>query len=374
MTGEVDELSGQPDPDSVVVALAGDPLCDRREAAREQYRLGTSACWHRCCPQQVVAIGKNYAAHAAEMGGYPPASRWMFPQTQRQRGRTGRPDLPPQTGDLHFEGELAVVIGRICRDACRATRATDVIHGATIANDVTARDLQEERRPVDAGRNFDSVLPAGAWIETDLDPHDFEVGRSVQTHLNGDHEADGTPATDLRHPHLIAPHHQAMTLLPGDVIPHRHPEGVGPMKVGDEVEISIANLGTLTNKGGPVERADPSASASPVPDRLAPSAWVRTALYNWAFARHHNRDDRLPDGGHRQGHAPVLTQSWTCGAGWVSTGTGHRVGETHGPTNRAGVARSTPTRWRSCAPPPAYDCFCTTEEVDARRKASGSER
>jgi 2-keto-4-pentenoate hydratase/2-oxohepta-3-ene-1,7-dioic acid hydratase in catechol pathway len=154
---------------------------------------------------------------------------------------------PRQTRNLHFEGELAVVIGRICRDV-PPEQATDVIHGYTIANDVTARDLQKSDGQWTRAKGFDSFCPLGPWIETDLDPHDFAEGRRVQTHLNGDLKQDGS-TRDLIFdiPTLVAHVTSVMTLLPGDVILTGTPEGVGPMEVGDEVEVSIEGLGSLTN-------------------------------------------------------------------------------------------------------------------------------
>jgi 2-keto-4-pentenoate hydratase/2-oxohepta-3-ene-1,7-dioic acid hydratase in catechol pathway len=154
---------------------------------------------------------------------------------------------PPQTSNLHYEGELAVVIGRICRDV-PVEQATDVIHGYTIANDVTARDLQKQDATWTRGKGFDSFCPLGPWIETDLDPDDFAKGRTVQTFLNGDVVQDGSTADlifDI--PTLIAAVSSVMTLLPGDVILTGTPEGVGPMQVGDEVEVAIEGLGSLAN-------------------------------------------------------------------------------------------------------------------------------
>ena len=92
---------------------------------------------------------------------------------------------PPQSSEVHFEGELAVVIGRICKDV-PVEQATDVIYGYTVANDVTARDLQRKDVQFTRSKSFDTFCPLGPWIETDLDPHDFTVGRAVQTYLNGD--------------------------------------------------------------------------------------------------------------------------------------------------------------------------------------------
>jgi 2-keto-4-pentenoate hydratase/2-oxohepta-3-ene-1,7-dioic acid hydratase in catechol pathway len=128
-------------------------------------------------------------------------------------------------------------------------KATDVIHGYTIANDVTARDLQRKDGQFTRAKGFDSFCPLGPWIETDLDPQTFVDGVSVQTHLNGDLKQDGSTKDmvfDL--PSLIAHVTSVMTLLPGDVILTGTPEGVGPMNPGDEVEVSIAGIGTLTNK------------------------------------------------------------------------------------------------------------------------------
>ena len=151
---------------------------------------------------------------------------------------------PPQTSNLHYEGELAVVIGRICRDV-PAEQATDVIFGYTIANDVTARDLQRSDVQFTRAKGFDSFCPLGPWVETDLDVSDLRV----RTFLNGDLKQDGT-TKDLIFdvPTLVSHVSSVMTLLPGDVILTGTPEGVGPMEVGDEVDVVIDGIGTLTNK------------------------------------------------------------------------------------------------------------------------------
>jgi 2-keto-4-pentenoate hydratase/2-oxohepta-3-ene-1,7-dioic acid hydratase in catechol pathway len=154
---------------------------------------------------------------------------------------------PSLTEELHFEGEVAVVIGRICRDV-PAAQATDVIFGYTIANDVTARDLQRSDVQFTRAKGFDTFCPLGPWIETDLDPQAFVDGAVVQTHLNGDLKQDGNTRDMIFDiPTLVAKVSAVMTLLPGDVILTGTPEGVGPMQVGDEVEVSVAGLGSLTN-------------------------------------------------------------------------------------------------------------------------------
>jgi 2-keto-4-pentenoate hydratase/2-oxohepta-3-ene-1,7-dioic acid hydratase in catechol pathway len=248
VTGEVDQF-GQPSEDSVVVALAGDPLYVGVKVLEEQHRLADVRLLAPIIPRsKVVGIGRNYAAHASEMGAEVPDEPLMFLKPNTAVVGPGDPIYyPSQTSNLHFEGEVAVVIGRICRDV-PVEQATDVIFGYTIANDVTARDLQRSDVQFTRAKGFDSFCPIGPWIETDLDPQDFADGRRVQTFLNGDVKQDGTTADmvfDI--PNLVAHISSVMTLLPGDVILTGTPEGVGPMEVGDEVEVVVAGLGSLTN-------------------------------------------------------------------------------------------------------------------------------
>ena len=198
---------------------------------------------------KVIGIGKNYAAHAQEMGGDVPTEPLMFLKPNTSVVGPGDPVFyPRQSQEVHYEGELAVVIGRICRDV-PAEKATDVILGYTVANDVTARDLQRSDVQFTRAKGFDSFCPLGPWIETDLDPQDFVDGRAVRTWLNGDLVQDGsTKDMVFDVPALVAHVSSAMTLLPGDVILTGTPEGVGPMQVGDEVEVSVAGIGNLTSK------------------------------------------------------------------------------------------------------------------------------
>ncbi|QCC76880.1 FAA hydrolase family protein [Nocardioides daphniae] len=249
LTGELDQF-GQPDEDATIVALAGDPLYVGVKVLDQEYKLADVRLLAPVLPRsKVVGIGKNYAAHAAEMGSEPPAEPLIFlkPNTS-VIGPDDRIFYPPQSENVHFEGELAVVIGRMCRDV-PVEQATDVIHGYTIANDVTARDLQASDVQFTRAKSFDSFCPLGPWIETDLDPQTFIDGVAIQTYLNGDLMQDGTTADMIFDvPNLISYVSSVMTLLPGDVILTGTPSGVGPMQVGDEVEVSIAGLGTLTNK------------------------------------------------------------------------------------------------------------------------------
>ncbi|GAB3664188.1 fumarylacetoacetate hydrolase family protein [Nocardioides korecus] len=245
VTGDIDDF-GIPDEGSVVTALAGDPLYVGLQPTDEQVRLADVRLLSPVLPRsKVVGIGKNYAAHAAEMGGEVPDEPLMFLKPNTSVVGPGDPVFyPRQSSNVHYEGELAVVIGRICRDV-PAEKWKDVVHGFTVANDVTARDLQKKDGQFTRAKGFDSFCPLGPWIETDLDVSDLRV----QTFLNGEVKQDGR-TSDLIFdvPTLIAHVTSVMTLLPGDVILTGTPEGVGPMNVGDEVEISIQGIGNLTNK------------------------------------------------------------------------------------------------------------------------------
>ncbi|WP_109507445.1 fumarylacetoacetate hydrolase family protein [Nocardioides speluncae] len=249
VTGEVDQF-GQPADDSVIVALAGDPLYVGIKLLEQEHKLADVRLLAPTLPRsKVVGIGRNYRAHAAELGNEVPDEPLMFIKPNTSVVGPGDPiSYPAQTSELHFEGELAIVIGRICRDV-PPEKATDVIHGYTIGNDVTARDLQRKDGQFTRAKGFDSFCPLGPWIETDLDPQTFADGVSIQTYLNGDLKQDGS-TKDLIFdiPTLVAHVTSVMTLLPGDVILTGTPEGVGPMEIGDEVEVSIAGIGTLTNK------------------------------------------------------------------------------------------------------------------------------
>jgi 2-keto-4-pentenoate hydratase/2-oxohepta-3-ene-1,7-dioic acid hydratase in catechol pathway len=196
-------------------------------------------------PSKVIAIGKNYAEHAREMGGEAPEEPVMFvkPSTSviGQREAIVYPHLSER---VDYEGELAVVIGRLCRDV-PAERAADVVLGYTCANDVTARDLQKRDGQWARAKGFDTFCPLGPWIETSLDPADL----AITTTVNGEVRQSSRTA-GLVHgiPELIEFVTQVMTLLPGDVILTGTPEGVGPLQVDDEVSVTIENIGTLTNR------------------------------------------------------------------------------------------------------------------------------
>jgi 2-keto-4-pentenoate hydratase/2-oxohepta-3-ene-1,7-dioic acid hydratase in catechol pathway len=244
VTGDVD-ADGIPDDDCRVVALSGDPLHVGIHLSGQEHALADVRLLAPVLPRsKVVGIGKNYAAHAAEMGGDVPAEPMMFIKPNTSVIGPGDPIFyPEQSTEVHFEGELGVVIGRICKDVPKE-RAHDVIWGYTVGNDVTARDLQRRDVQFTRSKGFDSFCPLGPWVETELDTTDL----AVRTFLNGDLKQDGS-TKDLIFdiPTLIAHVTSVMTLLPGDVILTGTPEGVGPMQPGDEVEVVVDGIGALTS-------------------------------------------------------------------------------------------------------------------------------
>ncbi|MGH3413832.1 MAG: fumarylacetoacetate hydrolase family protein [Marmoricola sp.] len=248
VTGNIDE-HGIPDEDAVVVALAGDPLYVGVKPTEKEYQLADVRLLAPVLPRsKVVGIGKNYAAHAAEMGGDLPAEPLMFLKPNTSVVGPGDPVFHPrQSNEVHYEGELAVVIGRICRDVSKDDVA-DVVWGYTVANDVTARDLQRRDVQFTRGKGFDSFCPLGPWIETEMATERISDLR-VQTFLNGDVKQDGnTKDMIFDVPTLVEYVSSVMTLLPGDVILTGTPDGVGPMQPGDEVEVFVAGIGSLTNR------------------------------------------------------------------------------------------------------------------------------
>ena len=245
VTGELDEF-GQPDPDSVVVALAGDPLYVGVKLVEQEYKLEDVRLLAPVLPRsKVVGIGRNYRAHAEELGNEVPAEPLVFlkPNTSVIGPRDGIV-YPEQTNDLHFEGELAIVIGRIVRDLPKE-RANEVIFGYTVANDVTARDLQKTDGQWARAKGYDTFCPLGPWITTELDVADLRVTTTV----NGEPKQDGrTSQLIFDIPEVLSYITSFTTLLPGDVVLTGTPAGVGPMLPGDEVAVSIEGIGTLTNK------------------------------------------------------------------------------------------------------------------------------
>jgi 2-keto-4-pentenoate hydratase/2-oxohepta-3-ene-1,7-dioic acid hydratase in catechol pathway len=197
-------------------------------------------------PSKVIAIGKNYADHAREMGGEAPDEPVIFGKPSTAVIGPGEAVAYPEklSERVDYEGELAVIIGRLCREV-PAARAAEVILGYTCANDVTARDLQRKDGQWTRAKGFDTFCPLGPWIETEADPSDL----AITTTVNGETRQDARTSLLLHDvPALVEYVSQVMTLLPGDVILTGTPAGVGPLEIGDEVTVTIENIGALTNR------------------------------------------------------------------------------------------------------------------------------
>ena len=198
-----------------------------------------------CEPRNIVCVGKNYARHIAEMGGdaadLPQEPGLFLKGLNTLSGPGDSVPHPAWTSELHYEGELAVVIGSTLRKAT-AAEALDHVLGYTCALDVTARDKQRSDLQWVRGKSADGFCLVGPWLETDLDPADA----SVRTFLNGELKQDGH-TSDLIFPvaDVLAYISTFMTLGPGDLVLTGTPDGVGPMRVGDEVEVQVSGIGSL---------------------------------------------------------------------------------------------------------------------------------
>ncbi|KQY98838.1 2-hydroxyhepta-2,4-diene-1,7-dioate isomerase [Microbacterium sp. Root53] len=228
-----------------LVVLAGDPMFAGYETTGERVPLGDAALLAPVIPRsKVVCVGRNYRDHAAELGNEVPKQPMLFFKPNTSVIGPGDAIVRPvQTQDTQWEGELAVVIGRIAKNV-KAADALDYVFGYTIANDVTARDLQKPDGQWARAKGFDTFCPLGPAIETDFD---YTQGEVI-TRLNGE-ERQRAPFTDMIFdiPFLIEYASAAFTLLPGDVLLTGTPAGVGPFQAGDTIEVEIPGLGVLRN-------------------------------------------------------------------------------------------------------------------------------
>lgn len=193
---------------------------------------------------KIICVGRNYGAHAEEHGVEVPQIPLLFQKPDSAViGPGEKIILPPQSNQVEHEAELAVVIGKKSR-WINPEAVADIIFGYTIANDVTARDLQRRDGQWTRAKGFDTFCPLGPWIETDINP----VDSLITCKVNGEVRQMGS-TRDMIFPvsHLVAFVSSVMTLYPGDVLLTGTPAGVGVLNDGDKVEIEIEEIGTLTN-------------------------------------------------------------------------------------------------------------------------------
>lgn len=198
-----------------------------------------------CAPSKILAVGKNYVNHAAEMGTPVPSEPLLFMKPPTCTiAMNGLIKYPPQSQRVDYEGELALVIGDRCCE-CTPEEAQSKIWGYTIANDITARDLQQRDGQWTRAKGFDTFCPLGPWIVRELSP-----GARLQTFVNDRPDPVQSASIDemvFSPDFLVSYISQIMTLIPGDVILTGTPAGIGPLQVGDRVRVEIESIGCLEN-------------------------------------------------------------------------------------------------------------------------------
>ena len=199
-----------------------------------------------CFPSKIIAVGKNYRQHAAEMGTPVPDEPLLFlkPPTT-VIANEDKIKYPVQSHQVDYEGELALVIGDRCSKV-NTEQAAKNIWGYTIANDVTARDLQRKDNQWTRAKGFDTFCPLGPWIVREL-----SIEAKIKTFINSEEapRQSGTISDMVFSPDFLVSYiSQIMTLFPGDVILTGTPEGVGSMKPGDAVRVEIEGIGCISNQ------------------------------------------------------------------------------------------------------------------------------
>jgi 2-keto-4-pentenoate hydratase/2-oxohepta-3-ene-1,7-dioic acid hydratase in catechol pathway len=240
------KIEGEGD-DLTAVEIADEPFGGTPTFTGRRWPLADVRLLAPFLPPKIIGIGRNYAAHAAEMGNEVPENPLMFlkPNTTII-GPNAEIKLPAASSRVDFEGELAVVVGVGGRDI-PANLAKRSILGYTIANDVTARDLQKADVQFTRAKGFDTFCPLGPWVETEFDPSDV----AIRTEVDGAVKQDSRTSFLLHDVgELIEYISSVMTLRPLDVILTGTPAGVGPLTAGQSVSVTVEGLGTLTNPVG----------------------------------------------------------------------------------------------------------------------------
>jgi 2-keto-4-pentenoate hydratase/2-oxohepta-3-ene-1,7-dioic acid hydratase in catechol pathway len=196
-------------------------------------------------PSKIVCVGRNYAAHAAELGNDMPKEPLIFLKPPSAIIGPGEAIvLPRYSQRVEHEGELGLVIGKKCVHLGDEEEPLSYLLGYTCVNDVTARDLQKGDVQFTRAKGFDTFCPVGPHIETELDPHNA----MVETYVNGTQKQSGNSSLmSFRVAFLVRWISRMMTLVPGDLIATGTPSGVGPLVAGDTVEVSVAGIGMLRN-------------------------------------------------------------------------------------------------------------------------------
>ena len=230
--------------DETITLLANDPLYAGIVPTNETVKLADVRLVTPILPRsKVVGVGRNWQAHAEELGNTVPTSPLLFFKPNTAVVGPDQPVmLPDWTEEVSYEAELAIVIGRIAKDV-PAERVNEVIFGYTVGNDLTARDVQRTEDQWARAKGFDGSCPLGPWIETDLDPDNLHI----RSWVDGELRQDGnTQDMIFDVATLVSYISEAFTLLPGDVILTGTPAGVGRIDDGQTVDCEIEGIGTLS--------------------------------------------------------------------------------------------------------------------------------
>jgi 2-keto-4-pentenoate hydratase/2-oxohepta-3-ene-1,7-dioic acid hydratase in catechol pathway len=228
-----------------LVVLKGHPLVNMYETTGDRIALAEVKLLAPTLPSKVVCVGKNYQAHVDEMGlavANEEPTLFLKPNTSII-GQGDSIVLPVQSQKVDLEGELALVIGKLAKNVTEAD-ALDYVWGFTVANDVTARDLQASDVQWARAKSFDTFCPLGPWLETDFVPGNQGISSSI----NGEVKQSSSIDYMIHNvPRIISFVSQNMTLLPGDVILTGTPAGIAKLSAGDVVECTVEGIGTLRN-------------------------------------------------------------------------------------------------------------------------------
>ena len=227
-----------------LVVLKGHPLVAGYQTTGERIPLKEVKLLAPTIPSKIVCIGKNFADHAAEIGEEVTAEPLIF--FKPSSAIVGHGDaivIPPQSKQVELEAELCLVIGKLAKNVSEE-KALEYLWGVTIANDVTARDLQFGDGQWARSKGFDSFCPLGPWVETEFSPD----GQVIESRINGE-VRQNVAITEMVHniPAIISYVSKNMSLLPGDIILTGSPAGISVINSGDLIECEIEGIGILSN-------------------------------------------------------------------------------------------------------------------------------
>jgi 2-keto-4-pentenoate hydratase/2-oxohepta-3-ene-1,7-dioic acid hydratase in catechol pathway len=245
--GIIETVAGHEVINQIASPHAEDPFCPEFHPTMTHLPLQGTKLLAPVTPSKIICVGRNYREHARELGNEVPAELIIFLKPPSAViGPEENVVYPPISERVDFEGELAVVIGKRCRNLRADEDVGSYIRGYTCLNDVTARDLQRKDGQWTRGKGFDTFCPVGPLVSDEPDPW---KGVIVETRINGELRQHGD-TRDFIFPldEIIRYCSQVMTLVPGDLIATGTPAGVGAVKPGDVMEITIAGIGTLRNR------------------------------------------------------------------------------------------------------------------------------